>query len=619
MKVSVLFVLLTLGTPATSIAQHATVTKHTTPLAGEVDFSKIDDKYNAQVFSLEAPKPDAESEQAKLRATKAEVSKRFPRQRLTGKHKTTTATPPALVFSYVADTFPGVPPDNDLAVSKNNVSVSVINSWVAVHNGNTGQMTYQKRTLRGFSNSVGLPNGISVNRYDPKIIYDQDADRFIAVLLHERDESNWIIVGFSTTNNPGGTWKFYKFYGNSTGDTTWFDYPSISITPKEFFLTGNKIRFQESWQQGFKETVVYQIDKQAGYNGDTALTYNLWQNISFNGKNIRNLYPVKAGSYLQGPEQYFLSNRNFDIQNDTVFLVKIPDTIGGSTNLTVVPLKSNIPYGVPPNGLQPDTSLVLATNDGRVLGAFREGNEIQFVSTTVHPVSGSSAVYHGRIANYATAPTLSADYYVVDTLDFGYPNLSYAGNNGAQKASIISFNYTGKHSYPGFAAIGYDGAQYSDMVYIKTGSNYIAQLNDTVQRWGDYSGSQPDHNAHGTVWVEGIYGRQDKEYGNYIGKLVSPFVNKVSPTQTLAGSSRLYPNPVSQIVQLQFEIPSEAVVRFVITDVQGRIVDQVLSHRCKAGKNKIQFDVVTLSPGIYFLKGVDDKGGEVMSQRFVKQ
>jgi hypothetical protein len=619
MKFSMLFTVAAFGASLTCSAQQATVKQYTTPLSGQVELSKVEDKYNAAVYNLEMPEPDAEGGQKELRAVKQKIAEQFPRKRSLTLNKATAIAPPVLAFSYVADTSPGIPPDNSLAVSKANVSIAMMNTSVAVHNATTGQMVIPKKSLKGFSNSVGLPNSFNISRYDPKVIYDADADRFISVLLHETDGGNWIIVGFSATNNPGGLWHFYKFYGNLTNDTTWFDYPSIAITQKEFFLTGNKVRFGESWQEGFKESVIFQINKQQGYDGDTAVTYNLWQNVAYNGKNIRNLYPVKAGSFVGGPEQFFLSNRNYDVQNDTVFLVKVPDTIGGNTNLTVTPLVSNIPYGVPPNGRQPDTSVVLATNDGRVLGAFAEGNEIQFVSTTVNPATGGSAVYHGKISNYKTAPTLQANIYGVDTLDFGYPNLSYAGNNGADKASIISFDYTGPHTYPGFAAILYDGSQYSDMTYIKTGSNYILQLNDTVQRWGDYSGSQPDYNSFGTVWAVGIYGRNDKEYGNYVGKLVSPFVNSIKTTPAATNNSVVYPNPASEVIKISFDLTTEADLTFSIFDITGRKVDEILKERCEEGRNRIQFDIATLAPGTYFLNAVSRDGKIAFSKRFIKQ
>src|SRR5690606_17853696 len=160
--------------------------------------------------------------------------------------------------------------------------------------------------------------------------------------------------------------------------------------------------------------------------------------IKFNNAPIRNLFPVKSSGLPQGPEMYFLSNRNFDVVNDTFFLVKVPDTIGsGNNNVTIQALVSPLPYGVPPEGRQVDT-FTLATNDGRVLGAFSHGNAIQFTSTSVNPNNGSASVYLGHIDNYQTNPSVTASFFSVDTLDFGYPNLSYIGEVNGKATSIIN-------------------------------------------------------------------------------------------------------------------------------------------------------------------------------------
>ncbi len=95
---------------------------------------------------------------------------------------------------------------------------------------------------------------------------------------------------------------------------------------------------------------------------------------------------------------------------------------------------------------------------------------------------------------------------VADTLDFGYPNISYASNPFGPNQSIISFDYSGAHTYPAYGAILFDGSNYSDMLTIMSGDSTINMLAQKEQRWGDYSGSQPDWNVPGAVWVEGIFG-----------------------------------------------------------------------------------------------------------------
>ncbi len=608
---------------AASFGQHPGVKQFTAPRAGKVVLSEVEDKYNAQVYSTEMPDPDAAVEQKKLQAIKAQVRKTYPYRKAPAQKKTTSVPQPTVSISFVADSMPGIPPDNYSAVSKGNQAVTVMNDLISVHDATTG--AYQvRKSLYTFSKTVGLNNSVSFQenyRYDPKVVYDPVADRFICVMLNGIDQYNWIVVGFSQTNNPDSAWVFYKFYGDYAADSTWFDYPSVSITQNELFITGNKIIYDDSWQAGFTKSVVYQVRKREGYDGDTALVYQLWDSVTYDNKYLRCLAALNPGDALQGPAQYFISNRNFDISNDSVFVVGIPDTIGsGNYDLSVTPVISSIPYGVPPDARQPDTSLTLATNDGRVLGGFIRGNEIQFVSTSVSAATGASAVYHGVISNFPASPALTGHIFGIDTLDMGYPNISYAANTGGANQSIISFNYSGPNTFPAFGAIFFDGGSYSDMLTITGGDSTINMLGQKEQRWGDYSGSQPDWNQIGAVWVEGIFGRKDRKYGNYMARLVSPFNDAVPPLQLPAAkNSNLFPNPAMQFVHFEFTVDKEQTFSFMIYDMQGRVVDKLTDRYCPEGKNVIQFNIASLPQGTYLLKAIGGKGERIAIHNFVKE
>jgi hypothetical protein len=511
-----------------------------------------------------------------------------------------------------------------MSVSAGNKAVAVMNGTIAIHDATSGNYLLRKGLL-SFSAAVGLNNSFGSNynyRFDPKIVYDPSADRFICVMLNGTNEHNWIVLGFSQSNDPMAGWNFYKFYGDYTGDTTWFDYPAISITQNEFFLTGNKIKYDSSWQAGFTRSLIYQVRKQDGYNGDTALTYQIWDSVTYNNKYLRCLYPLNPGDSLLGPSQYFLSNRNFDLNNDSVFIVKVPDTIGSAdTILTVTAVAATSgSYGAPPDARQPDTAYTLATNDARVLGGFIKGNEIQYVNESVNPANGASAVYLGVISNFQTAPTMTGRLFSIDSLDFGYPNISYAGSVGGANQSIISFEYSGPATNPGYAAILFDGSNFSDMVNIHSGDSSIKMLNQKEQRWGDYSGSQPDWTTLGAVWVEGIYGRKNRQYGNYMARLTSPY--RVStPTAPFkhTSPSLVYPNPAFEFLSFGFTVSQEQSFSFVIYDMQGHEVAKILDNFCREGQNVIQLNIASLAPGTYFLKALGSKGENIEVHTFVRK
>ena len=265
MKQAILSLLLFCCSLSLQAQVHYKTTSLQCPLAGTVQLQNCTDTFLAQVRSLEIHEPDESAEYEALMRIKEAQQRKYPYKASPHKNLKTTAplAAPTVSRSFVADSNSGTPPDNYLAVSKNNTCVSVMNSFISVLDGNTGIMT--KRTgLKTMSLPVGLNNIMNDYRYDPKIIYDPEEDKFICIMLNGVNAANYIVIGFSQSNDPKGNWNFYKFYGDYKGDTTWFDYPAITISKSEFYFTGNKLGFNTSWQAGFRNSLIYQIKKADG-------------------------------------------------------------------------------------------------------------------------------------------------------------------------------------------------------------------------------------------------------------------------------------------------------------------------------------------------------------------
>ena len=135
------------------------------------------------------------------------------------------------------------------------------------------------------------------------------------------DLTNDIIVAFSETNDPTGNWNLYAIDGNPFDNGTWSDYPALGLSKNDFFITINLLITGESWQTGFDGSIVWQIDKESGFNGDELET-ELWSGITHESTLIRNMHPISGGSGLRD-SMYFISNRNFDLTNDTIFVISL--------------------------------------------------------------------------------------------------------------------------------------------------------------------------------------------------------------------------------------------------------------------------------------------------------
>ena len=508
----------------------------------------------------------------------------------------------------------GTPNDNDMAISDSGIVVSVINKSIFIRNTKTN-VTLPGKSLAAFTTPINNRH----EEFDPKVMYDPRSDKFVLVcLVGYVDSTSKIIVGFSQTNSPNGNWNLYALPGNPLNNNLWSDYPMIGMTEKELFLSINLLTNNSSWQTGFVETLVWQMKKDSGYAG-LPIHATLHSNIKFNGKAIRNLCPAKGGKKLHSPNMYFISNRNLANQNDTVFLVNVTDTIGSPSNtVTTKALISNQTYYMPPDGRQPIATESLATNDARNLGAFYENNIIQYVHNTNNPANNHSTIYYGVISNPQSAQPSVAGYIMPnDSMDFAYPNISYAGNSPTDNTSIISFDHSSDKVFPGCSAIRTDGTgNFSDVLRIRNGVNYINLLNSGQERWGDYSGSQRKYNGNGVVWMSGYYAcnggsSYPKAHAAWVAELkldslsisdtAVSYVNIKNERNNIE-QTMVYPNPSHQIFSVDISLANPEYLNFQLLDAQGKLVEVLLSDWVKGKENQFSFSTKDLEVGIYFLK-----------------
>ncbi len=523
---------------------------------------------------------------------------------------TTTLSEMAVGHSYFANPWSvSTPNDNDMAVSDSGFVVSVINTNIHIRNVSTGSV-YPVKSLAAFTSPINQLH----QEFDPKVIYDPDRDRFILMcMVGFVDSTSKMVLGFSQTNDPSGNWNLYVVPGDPLNNNLWSDYPMIALTKKELFLSVNLLINNSTWQAGFVETLVWQFKKDSAYAG-ISLPAVLHSNIQYNGKAVRNLCPAKGGSGLHGPNMFFVSNRNFASQNDTIFLVNVTDTIGAPGNtVTVNALIANQPYYFPPGGRQKvAVTQTLATNDARNLGAFYENNKLHFVCNTAHPTNNRVTVYYGVIHNPGTLNASVNGYYIPnDSSDYAYPNLSYAGTSANDDQAIICFNHSSNTRYPGCSVIKTDGAgNFSPIRSIATGTTHINLLGNNLERWGDYMGSQRRYNNPGEVWMSGYYayrysGNYPYAHGAWVAQIFRDedmFTGIPSTLPEPKLEPNVYPNPTSESFSVDFSLSAPEYLRFELYDASGKLITVLLRDWVKVPQNSFSFNPQNLSAGTYFLK-----------------
>ena len=149
--------------------------------------------------------------------------------------------------------FPGldytarIPPDPIVAVGPNHL-VAAVNSKFGVFS-KSGTLLSQTQANDWFSNV--LPNIVAIGgSFDPKVVYDAAAGRWILVYLATDDKTeSWVLISVSSNSDPTGTWCNYALHGDRNGNTpsgNWSDYEGVGLDNQAVYITTNQFELTPS-------------------------------------------------------------------------------------------------------------------------------------------------------------------------------------------------------------------------------------------------------------------------------------------------------------------------------------------------------------------------------------
>jgi hypothetical protein len=307
-------------------------------------------------------------------------------------------------------------------------------------------------------------------------------------------------------------------------------------------------------------------------------------------------------------------------ESDTFYVIHVSDTLPNAL-ISMDTVIAAVKYFMPPTARQANGH-TFDTNDSRILGAFIENDTIQFVQSCLDTASGNAAVYHGFITNLSGTKQINA-LILADTLDLGYPNISYAGNGSGDNRAIINVNHSSATTFSGWSAYNYDGnGNYSSRKQVKAGNTYVNILSGIYERWGDYTGSQRKYNEPGVVWAVGSYGNlvgaTNRRNATWIAELTLSGASLSVKNKSFSNKLELYPNPTSDMIHTQFNIDKSNYLQFNIYDMNGKIVKQLMREYVKEGQNKFSFSIASLASGVYIFK-IENENQLIFQQKFIKQ
>lgn len=512
---------------------------------------------------------------------------------------------PIQLKGWPANYTQGTPNDNDIAISNNGIIATSVNTNIRFYN-DTGMYLSGKSLSSIARHFISKKDTSALNRtFDPRVIYDPEQDRFILVFMQGSSSVDTrIVVGFTQTNDPTKLWNFYIIPGNITGDSSWSDYPIISITKDELFITVNRLKDDTYWKNGFIESYVWQVDKIKGYNGDS-LFKKVYYDIKYNGNAIWSMCPAKGGSKSYGPGLSLFSVKPDKLINDSIFVNDITNTIAsGKAEMKLKILRTNKSYGLQPNAIQPN-GRKLQTNDSRVLSAMYENGIFYLVGNCIDTSTYSTGFYLITIEDYwKINPKTNLQLFSSDTMDFGYPSIAYCGGGVGDNSAIITFSHVSPKSFPGtsLAYVARDLTM-SNPAIMKAGESVISLgivVGDTINRWGDYTGIQRKYNELGVVYFSGSYGFNNNNL-TWVGKAKSQDARLAIDNATNKNSDlTIFPIPASEYVFVNFEVPEKIQVYFELIDMQGKKIP-LLRDTAKSGLNSFSFNTADIANGIYLL------------------
>lgn len=487
----------------------------------------------------------------------------------------------------------GSPPDNAIAISNGGFIVTANNDGIEYYAANGQFLKFD------FWSDFFNDNSLNSIIYDPRVIYDPVADRFVMVVLHgSTSQTSVVLLCFSQTNNPLNGWWVYKLNGNSLNADNWFDYPALGFSNNEVYITGNL--FNNNGQ--FSQAVIYQIPKAPGYAGQNIM-WKIWSNLNDSPFPAFSLVPTPRGHQGSfGPGMYFVSNRAGG--ESRIRLWDITDDLGGNPQITVANINVNA-YAPAADAQQLGSNEELDNGDCRIQNAFFHNGIIHFVHNT-DVGQGWSGISYNRLT-VSSQSVQTSTFGLQGSFDYAYPVVAPFSTTPTDRSVMIAFLRTSQSIYPEARVVNCDNnMQWSGSTLIKQGETFVNMLSST-ERWGDYTGLARRHNSPTPrVWAAASYGADIPQQGafNHYKTWVAEIFATSSATEAPEDVLPIFqvaPNPVYDLAQVRFEALNREEVSIELYDADGRLARLLYRDTPKAGLNELRFNKGALRPGTYFL------------------
>ncbi len=412
---------------------------------------------------------------------------------------------PDLIRTFEGFTYTGtIPPDPIMAAAPSDLVVAVNRSW-RIYNKTGGQL-FNTTLLSWFSNVLpSNTSGISV--FDPWVIYDRGAGRYVLLALARRnsDQFSRFLISVSDNNTATGNWCNWSLDATLNGSTStnnWADYAKIGNNNNAIILSANMFRFSDN---AFQYAKLRFLPKASLYNTSCPglQWWDFWDLRNANNSRAFTIQP--AHSYFGSNTDYLVNTTSSGSGSQlTLWRAVNNSSSNPQPTLTRAATINVSSYSAPPDAQQPGTSTRIETGDARLLNAIWRGGGLWTAHTISCTWSGDSTTrscLRWYQLNPGAGNVLQSGTFGAPGFHYYYPAITADPSNNAW----LVFN---RSSSTEFAGIRYTGRNSTTppnslqgSAQLRAGQGCYVRLDTRNRnRWGDYNGAAWDP-ASGRAWI----------------------------------------------------------------------------------------------------------------------
>ncbi|MGE5436623.1 MAG: hypothetical protein ACM3O3_05295, partial [Syntrophothermus sp.] len=427
-----------------------------------------------------------------------------------------------------------IPPDPYVAVGPQHI--------VATVNSNFGIWDKEGNLLKTISADAWYQTALAgVSSFDPKILYDHFAKRWIMVWLHQNDntQTSYFLVSVSQDSSAIGTWYNWALPSNMNGSTTvtnWGDYQGVGFDDKCLYITSNQFQFGGYFQ--YAKIRIINKDQLYANTAGQVVWNDIW-NIKYPtlNQNVFNIRPAimrdTASVYYLMHLPTFSAGSNFAVVYKIANASTTPTLTGGN-----IPISQyyNAPNADQLGGsIRNGTELLIEAGGSALRNEPKYQNGFLFAT---HSINNPSSFGYSALRYLILDPNNGV---VVEDASFGAPGFwHYYSSLDVDKDNNIAINYSrsGVNEYAGahfVTKLTTDPPGFTASKEIRTGrGNYIKDYSSGRNRWGDYNGVWVDPSDGYNMWMFTEFASNTNTWGTWLTNIrMVPFLGVAAHSDNL--------------------------------------------------------------------------------------